>query len=157
MCFPRGIRSFQKQNILNSFWVFFRPWDFLDNMCLSQSCLRDYIIPIIPQCRLSLEKNSERLTDYTNETNLYGLLTQIIYSVGKSFCSHLFWMEFIISRKKGSSTSATTQMCERLIKSYHDLVSSLLRTDERWRDEPVVRPVMMSPLQMLLLPRGGFS
>lgn len=88
---------------------FFLPWDFLDNMCLSQSCLRDYIIPIIPQCRLGLEKNGERRTDYTNETNLYGLLTQIIYGVGKSFCSHLFWMEFIMSKKKGSSTPATTQ------------------------------------------------
>lgn len=107
-----------EQNISNSFWVFFfRPWDFLDNMCLSQSCLRDYIIPIIPQCRLSRGKNCERRTDYTNETNLYGLLTQIIYGVGKSFCSHLFWMEFILSKKKGSSIPATTQTCERLIKS----------------------------------------
>lgn len=98
-------------------FCFFRPWDFLDNMCLSQSCLRDYIIPIIPQCRLSLEKNYERRTDYTSETNLDGLLTQIIDSVGKSFCSRLFWMEFIMSKKKGSSTPATTQTCERLIKS----------------------------------------
>lgn len=133
MCFPRGSPSFQKQNISNSFWVFFHRWDFLDNMCLSQSCLRDYIIPIIPLCRLSLQKNCERRTDYMNETNLYGLLARIIYVVGKSFCSHLFWMEFIVSEKKGSSTPATTQTCEWLIKRWFSLLTvETTRATARW-------------------------
>lgn len=115
--FLAAFHHFRAKHLKFVLGFFFRPWDFLDNMCLSQSCLRDYIIPIIPQCCLSRGKNCERRTDYTNETNLYGLLTQIIYGVGKSFCSHLFWMEFILSKKKGSSIPATTHTCERLIKS----------------------------------------
>lgn len=111
--FLGAFHHFRSKTSQIRFGFFFRPWDFLDNMCLSQSCLWDYTIPIIPLCRLSLEKNCARRTDYTNETILYGLFAQLIYHKGKSFCSRLFWMEFIVNKKKGSSTPVTTQTCER--------------------------------------------
>lgn len=110
-CFPGAFNHFRSKTSQIHFGFFFCPWDFLENMCLSQICLRDYIIPIIPLCHLSTEKNCKRRTDYTNEANLDGLLTQIIYDVGKSFCSHLFWME-MSKKKRILNTNADVNVCE---------------------------------------------
>lgn len=64
MCFPLGSSSFQRQRVWHLLWVFFsffRCWDVLASICLSQSCLQGCFLPsIIPLCCSSPENNCDK-------------------------------------------------------------------------------------------------